>query len=127
MIHRISTFWVSLRLALIHALVMTHYLFLTTLSFDVMLRTMAIMHRSIVKLMKRQVDLESEKAECVRVKKKTFNVPRYFNWPSTATYLWFDDFMQMIDKVSENSSDIILPGDFNIDLFEPQPIWRSTS
>ena len=32
------------------------------------------------------------------------------------TYAWFDDFVKMMYKVNEGSSNIVLLGDFNIDL-----------
>ena len=46
---------------------------------------------------------------------------------SAATYAWFDDFVEMMDKVNEGNSNIILLGDFNIDLLKSQPAWESTT
>ena len=33
----------------------------------------------------------------------------------------------MMDKVNEGNSNIVLPGDFNIDLLKSQPAWESTT
>ena len=49
-----------------------------------------------------------------------------YEYPA-ATYTWFDDFVEVMDKVSENNTDVILLGDFNIDLLKPQPPWRFTT
>ena len=40
---------------------------------------------------------------------------------------WFDDFVRMIDKASDQKSNILLIGDFNIDLCEPEPTWDITT
>ena len=42
-----------------------------------------------------------------------------------ATHPCFDDFVQMMDKVCESNPNIVLLGDFNIDLLKPQPTWSS--
>ena len=40
-----------------------------------------------------------------------------------ATYSWFDDFVQRMDKVREcNRPNIVLLGDFNTELLKPQPL-----
>ena len=43
------------------------------------------------------------------------------------TYHRFDDFVQMKDKVSESTPNILLLGNFNTDFFNPQPTWTSAS
>ena len=45
----------------------------------------------------------------------------------TVTSAWLDDFVKMMDKVSEGNSNIVLLGDFNIDLLKSQPAWESTT
>ena len=35
--------------------------------------------------------------------------------------------VDVLDKVNECNSSIVLLGDFNIDLFKPQPAWESTT
>ena len=43
-----------------------------------------------------------------------------------ATCAWFNDLVDMMDKVNECNPNIVLLGDFNIDLFKSQPAWEST-
>ena len=119
-----------------HVLVMNHFLFLTILSFDVMLQNGVILvwhynyiHQCIKTFTKRRNDLESEKVECMWVEIKHLASPAvlvgdvYRN--PAATHPWFDDFVQMMDKVCESNPNIVLLGDFNIDLLKPQPTWSS--
>ena len=40
---------------------------------------------------------------------------------------WPDDFINMMDKVTESKTNILLLGDFNIDLFKQPPVWNSTT
>ena len=40
---------------------------------------------------------------------------------------WFDDFVQMIDKANDHKSNILLIGDFNVDLCKLQPAWDITT
>ena len=44
-----------------------------------------------------------------------------------ATHPWFDDFVQMMDKVCESNPNIVLLGNFNIDFLKPQPTWSSAT
>ena len=87
-------------------------------------------HRSIAHITKRRADLESERVECmwVEVKYSSFNAALvgYVFRNLAATYAWFDDLVDMMDKVNECNSNIVLVGDFNIDLFKSQPAWEST-
>ena len=39
---------------------------------------------------------------------------------------WVDDFVEMMDKITESSSNIVLLGDFNIHFLKSQPAWEST-
>ncbi|WP_419623937.1 endonuclease/exonuclease/phosphatase family protein, partial [Thiolapillus sp.] len=87
-------------------------------------------HKSIAHSTKRRADLESERVECmwVEVKHSSSNATLvgYVYRNPAATYAWFDDFVDMMDKVNECNSNIVLLGDFNIDLFKSQPAWKST-
>ena len=38
---------------------------------------------------------------------------------------WSDEFINMMDKVTENNENILLLGDFNINLFKQPPAWNS--
>merc|ERR1711917_218271 len=87
-------------------------------------------HSDISAFVKRRTDLESECVECMWLELKpsmsqAVLVGFVYRNPS-AKYSWFDDFVQMMDKVSKENSAIILLGDFNIDLLKPQPAWEST-
>ena len=42
------------------------------------------------------------------------------------TYEWYDEFVTMLDKVSESKNNVLLLGDFNIDLLKPHLAWEST-
>ena len=43
------------------------------------------------------------------------------------TYAWYDDSVEMMDKVNERNSNIVLLGDFNIDLLKFHSAWASTT
>ena len=49
----------------------------------------------------------------------------YSNLASPTT--WFDDFVQMPDKANDHKSNIMLIGDFNIELCKPEPKWDITT
>ena len=38
---------------------------------------------------------------------------------------WHDDFINMMDKVTDSNANILLLGDFNVDLFKQPPTWNS--
>ena len=46
----------------------------------------------------------------------------------SVNYEWFDDFVQMMDnlRAAKSHADILLLGDFNIDLLKPRSSWDST-
>ena len=88
-------------------------------------------HQSIKTFTKGRNDLESEKVECIWVEIKHPASPAvlvgYVYRNPAATHTWFDDFVQMMDKVCESNPNIVLLGDFNIDLLKPQPTWSSAT
>ena len=73
----------------------------------------------------------SEKVECIWVETKHPASPAvlvgYVYRNPAATHPWFDDFVQMMDKVCESNPNIVLLGDFNIDLLKPQPTCSSAT
>ena len=77
-------------------------------------------HHSIVHTTKRRADLESKRVECMWVEIKHSSssaaLVGYVHRNLAVTYAWFDDFVKMMYKVNEGSSNIVLLGDFNIDL-----------
>ena len=54
--------------------------------------------------MKRLPDLESEKVECMW---EEINVIGYVYRNPASAYPWFDDFVEIVDKVVENNPDVI--------------------
>lgn len=77
-----------------------------------------------------QYDLESEHVESIWFQVKPGRGPPIvvafiYRKPS---FVWFDEFVSMLDKVLDHKhvNYILLLGDFDIDMFEPHPIWEST-
>ena len=68
-------------------------------------------HHSIVCTTKRRADLESERVECMWVEIKhspsSATLVGYVYRNPAVTYAWFDDFVKMMDKVSEGNSNIV--------------------
>ena len=86
---------------------------------------------SIADITHRRLDLESDLVECIWLEPST-SAPNSFvcilySNPS-ASYEWFDDFVQMIDNIHtvKPHADILVLGDFNIDLLKPHSSWDST-
>ena len=75
-------------------------------------------------------DLESDLVECIWLElKPSTSAPNIFvcilyRNPS-ASYEWFDNFVQMIDNIHtvKPHADILVLGDFNIDLLKPHSSW----
>ena len=88
-------------------------------------------HQSIAHTTKRPADLETERVKCMWVEVK-LSAPSailvgYVYRNPAVTYARNDDYVEMMDKVNERNSNIILLGDFNIDLLKPHPTWESTT
>ena len=85
---------------------------------------------SLAPYIKRRTDLEEFDIECIWVELKFTNNPpilicnMYRNGKSDDT--WFFKFADMIEKIKLSNHEIILLGDFNINLFEEHPFWEST-
>jgi len=79
------------------------------------------------------LSLESDCVECIWLELKpnanalSLFVCFLYRNPSVC-YEWFDDFVQMIDnlRAAKPHADILLLGDFNIDLLKPHSSWDST-
>lgn len=90
----------------------------------------AYIHSSIVQYTRRRPDLEHKDIECMWLEFKLKETA-----PSTLVCFlyrnpsaigdWYDDLIEMIDTVykCKPHADILLLGDFNIDLLKPQPRW----
>ena len=78
----------------------------------------------------RRTDLEQFGVECIWIELKLpHNVPllicnTYRNGTSDNT--WFFKFADMLDKIKITNHELILLGDFNINLLEPHSFWDST-
>ena len=93
------------------------------------------LHNSIADITHRRQDLESDLVECIWLElKPSTNAPNIiiiktivYRNPS-ASYEWFDNFVQMIDNIHtvKPHADILVPGDFDIDLLKPHSSWDST-
>ena len=87
-------------------------------------------HNSIADITHRCQDLESDLVECIWLElKPSTSAPNIFvcilyRNPS-ASYEWFDNFVQMIDNIHtvKPHADILVLGDFNIDLLKPHSSW----
>jgi hypothetical protein len=88
-------------------------------------------HNSIQHLVHRRVDLETMDVECVWVevkcpKSKPVLVGFLYRNPASS-FEWYDRFSQNLDRALKKKADILLLGDFNIDLLKPHPAWDTTS
>ena len=88
-------------------------------------------HYSILPFSRRRTDLESENVESVWVeikahKSKPLLVGFVYRNPASL-FEWYDHFVTMLDKVTSCGADVLLLGDFNINLLAPPPpAWDST-
>ena len=87
-------------------------------------------HQSIAPFTTRRADLESNRVECLWVDIRpsmshALTVGFIYRNPAS-TYSWFDDFVHMMDLVNAKSSNVLLLGDFNLDLLKSHPAWEST-
>ena len=88
-------------------------------------------HKSIENSVRRRLDLEIEAIECIWVeindsKTKPLLVGYVYRNPASSQG-WPDDFISMMDNVTECNANILLLGDFNIDLFKQPPAWNNTT
>ena len=94
-------------------------------------------HNSIADITHRRQDLESDLVECIWLELKpntnasnifVFAFYIYIYRNPSASYEWFDKFVQMIDNIHtvKPHADILVLGDFNIDLLKPHSSWDST-
>ena len=85
-------------------------------------------HDSIRNFVRRRVDLESDRVEAIWLElyqkrsASAYVCALYRNPASTSEQM--DDFIAMMDKIPINS-DILLIGDFNINLLNHQNTWMS--
>ncbi|MGB5437968.1 MAG: endonuclease/exonuclease/phosphatase family protein, partial [Maribacter sp.] len=88
-------------------------------------------HDSISNFATRRTELEDENIECIWIEvkhgKSSPLLIGYVYRNPAETSSWSEDFIQMMDKVKSRNKDIVLLGDFNINLNNAQTIWNSTT
>ena len=88
-------------------------------------------HNSIQDFTHRRYDLESTYVERIWLQVKTgrgpFLITFIYKSPSS-TLVWFDEFVVLMDRIqnSKHHNEILLLGDYKIDMFKPNPAWVST-
>ena len=84
-------------------------------------------HQSIQSYVTRRHDLETSNVECVWVEVKSPKSPSViigFMYRNPAVdFEWYDHFTHNMDRVTKKHSDVLLMGDFNIDMLKPHPSW----
>lgn len=90
----------------------------------------AYIHSSVQQLVYRRFDLETPEVECLWLevkypKSKSLLIGFLYRHPSS-TFEWYDFFCNNMDRALKKDADILLMGDFNIDMLKPQLAWDST-
>ena len=90
----------------------------------------AYIHNDVYPFTRRRTDLEPSSIECIWIEIKcSMSSPLLLGYlyrhPDSKDE-WLDDFTQMMDVVQLSNRNVLLQGDFNFNLLEPQPTWQST-
>lgn len=86
-------------------------------------------HNSIKQHVKRRKDLEPDQIECMWVEFKSISQPCLVGFiyrNPDSPHAWYNDFVNMLDKVSNEDKSILLMGDMNINLLLPHSDWENT-
>ena len=89
-------------------------------------------HDSVLASVKRRDDLESENVECMWLEYRHSSTSPMiligFVYRNPASgYSWYDDFVHMMDGIQKLKTNVILLGDFNIDILKQTPVsWELT-
>ena len=87
-------------------------------------------HNSLSRFVVRRSDLESQLVECIWLELKYSQGPPlligYVYRNPKANDDWFNNYVEMMDKVKVNRVNISLLGDHNFDLLKPQVSWHTT-
>ena len=90
----------------------------------------AYIHNSVYPFIKRRADLEPSNIECMWIEIKcSMSSPLllgYLYRHPDSTDEWKNNFIQMMDSIQFTNRNILLQGDFNVNLLEPHPSWQST-
>ena len=86
-------------------------------------------HKSIENRLRRRSDLKIKTIECIWVKltdsKTKPLLVGYVHRNPASSREWCDEFINMMDKVTENNEKKLLLGDFHINLLKQPPAWNS--
>ena len=89
-------------------------------------------HQSVQAITHRCKDLENNKIECIWLELKPHALGpslfvRYVYRNPTVTFEWYVSFVQMLDDVHnvKTRADVLILGDFNIDMLKPHSCWGS--
>lgn len=87
-------------------------------------------HNNISHLVRRRIDLESCGVECIwfevkYLKSKPIYIAFIYRHPDS-TFDWYDNFLNTVDKAGIHENDVLLLGDFNLDLFKTHSAWDCT-
>ena len=88
-------------------------------------------HHSVQHSVRRRTDLESSSVEClwleIKVSKgRPLLIGLFYRNPS-AKFDWYDDFLHNLDCAGVHKNDVLLLGDFNIDMLKPHTAWDCTT
>jgi len=86
-------------------------------------------HDSIVKFVKHRTDLEANSIECLWLEisykhSNSFLIGFVYRNPASNS-AWSDDFIDLMDTIKCNNRNVLILGDFNIDLHKTQTAWHS--
>ena len=90
-------------------------------------------HDSVLASVKRRKDLENDNVECLWIEYRCsltgpMSLIGFVYRNPASHYSWYDDFVHMMDGVQQLKTDIVLFGDFNIDLLKQTPVsWDLTT
>ena len=90
-------------------------------------------HHSVQAITHRSKDLENDKTECIWQELKPHALGPslfvcYLYRNPAVTFEWYGSIVQMLDDVYnvKNRADVLIFGDFNIDMLKPHSCWDST-
>ena len=87
-------------------------------------------HDSIAQYTRRRPDLESDSVESlwleVRTDRSAPLLVGFVYRHKSCLFEWYDEFVTMVDRADKGGHEVLLLGDFNINMFLPQPAWEST-
>ena len=90
----------------------------------------AYIHNSVYPFIRRRIDLEPSNIECMWIEIKcSMSSPLllgYLYRHPDSTDEWQENFVHMMDAIQLTNKNILIQGDFNVNLLEPHPSWQST-